>query len=64
MNLNIDVSCKIGDSVRFQQINATGKIQGILIQKNSIMYQIRYIFNGEVKEGYFYADEIRRTQNA
>lgn len=64
MQMNIEISFKIGDIINFRQINAAGKVEGVLVKKGAIMYQIRYIFNGEIKEGYFYADEIKRTQNA
>ncbi len=63
MQMNIETSFKIGDIINFRQINAAGKVEGLLIKKGLIMYLIRYIFDGEIKEGYFYADEIRRRQN-
>jgi len=63
MRMNIDVNFKIDEQVRFAQINATGRITGIVITKNGIMYKIRYIFNGKIKEGIFYADEIRKIRN-
>lgn len=63
MRMNIDVNFKIDEQVRFAQINVTGRITGIVITKNGIMYKIRYIFNGKIKEGIFYADEIRKIRN-
>lgn len=63
MRMNIDVTYKLDEQVRFTHINATGRINGIVITKNGIMFKVRYIFNGKIEEGIFYADEIRGIRN-
>lgn len=63
MNLNIDVSYKIGDKVKIIPLSEFGRIEAIRVSKGAIMYEIRYILNGEIKQEYFYADELKRPQN-
>lgn len=62
MHMNIDISYKLGEAVKFNMFLASGRIEGIMIKKNALLYLVRYIFNGKVEEGYFYADELKRVK--
>lgn len=54
----------IDQTVRIKELDRPGRIIGIYLEsKNSFKYNIRYFYNGDIKENYFYEDEIYYKDN-
>lgn len=49
---------KIKDRVHIEQLNCNGRILTIWITKFGTQYEVRYFYNGDAKNVYFYEDEI------
>ena len=56
---SIDLKYSIGDPVRIIELNRPGLVISIWILPKGIKYEVRYFWNGEAKEVYFYNHEIK-----
>ena len=50
---------EINKSGRIIELSLNGLIKSIWITPNGIQYQVRYFWNSEAKEIYFYEDELQ-----
>lgn len=54
----MDLKFNIGDKIKIKELDREGRVHSIWFTKHGIEFQVRYFYNGEIKEVYFYEDEI------
>lgn len=48
----------IGDHVKMKELEWQGRVISIWFARRGVEYEIRYVFNGEYKQAYFYEDDL------
>lgn len=55
----VEVSFDIGDSVEIPELERKGRVSSIFITASGVQYQVRYFNNSELKEVYFFREELK-----
>jgi len=62
MKHTIEFEYDIGDQVFIKTLKMEGWVSSIWITDKGIKYEVRYFWNGELKEVYFYINEIAKEK--
>lgn len=57
--MKLDITFNIKDKVFINELKRPGRIMAIHINEKGISYQVRFFDNADVKEIYFYCDELK-----
>lgn len=57
--MQLDTPFNIQQKVKMVELGICGTVKSIWIDSKGVSYQIRYFWNGEGKEAYFFEDELR-----
>ena len=57
-NRKLVIKFRLQDEVFIKALELNGKVKHIIINNHGISYFVRYFWNSEAKECYFYEDEI------
>ena len=52
---------ELGDRVKIKEIDLQGRVVSIWITSTGTKYQVRYFWNCEIQEVYFYSDELEQV---
>jgi hypothetical protein len=63
MSLDLHLKYDINDEVYIKILGVNGIVTSIWIASKGIRYEIRYFYDGEVKEVYFYEQELTIKSN-
>lgn len=58
----ISVHFDVGTPVKIKELKIKGFVCAIYVSLKGVEYRIRYIFNGEPKELYFYAEDLELVE--
>lgn len=56
--MKINTKFNHADPVIIKELKLNGRVGSILIDKGGVSYSVRYFFNSEPKNAYFYEDEL------
>lgn len=58
----MNITCKhdLDDKVVIKPLEKTGYILSIWIDRKGLRYQVRYLHSAEMKENYFYENELKK----
>lgn len=57
--MTIELDYEPNQRVAIIELKNTGIVTAILIDRDGAMYKVRYFHDGEVKETYFYSEELQ-----
>lgn len=46
------------DKVKITELESNGRVTALYVCNEGVQYRVRYFYNGEAKNEYFFADEI------
>lgn len=58
--MRIDFKFEIGDKVKIIDASCRGRVLSLWVTDHGKKYEVRFIINGNVKEVFFFEDEIEK----
>lgn len=58
MSIDIHFDFSLGETVYITELKSIGRVIALYVSETGLQYRVRYFYNGEAKDTYFYPDEI------